>query len=114
MFDKNQLGRDFKWGVTISAFQNEGAAGVDDKGKSIWDTFTEDYENIKNADVIGDASAFYEKYEDDIILTKQLGFNVFRFSIGWSRILPDGIGQINPKGIDFYNKVINCCRNNFV
>ncbi|MBS2213161.1 beta-glucosidase [Carboxylicivirga mesophila] len=112
MMKREQFGANFKWGVTISAFQNEGAASADGKGPSIWDTFTENIEQIKNNDRIGEASQFYTRYEDDIALARQLGLNTFRFSISWSRILPFGIGKINQSGIDYYNRVIDCCLSN--
>jgi len=112
MLKRKDFGDTFKWGVTISAFQNEGAAYTDGKGPSIWDTFTQDTNNIKNGDQIGDASEFYQRYEEDIELTKQLGFEVFRFSISWPRIMPTGTGKINQPGIDFYNRLINCCIKN--
>lgn len=97
------------WGVTTSAFQNEGSAYIDGKGPSIWDTFTSNKNNIKNQDDIGEAAAFYTHYPQDIKLAKQLGLDVFRFSISWSRILPNGTGQVNQPGIDFYNRIIDCC-----
>ncbi len=109
MLKRKQFGEDFKWGVTISAFQNEGAAHADNKGPSIWDTFTADREKIKNGDQIGEAASFYKNYKEDIALTKELGFDTFRFSISWPRLLPNGVGEINHKGIEFYNNVINTC-----
>ncbi len=112
MLSKNDFGKKFKWGVTISAFQNEGAANRDGKSSSIWDNFTENGSNVKNNDIPGETSAFYEKYEDDIQKTAFLGFKQFRFSIAWTRVIPDGIGTVNPKGIEFYNKVIDKCLEN--
>lgn len=109
MLSKEDFGKNFKWGVTISAFQNEGAAARDGKGASIWDTFTEQGKNVKNGDVPGETSAFYDKYEEDIQLAAFLGFKQFRFSLAWSRIIPDGEGKVNKKGIKFYNKVIDVC-----
>ncbi len=109
MLKRNQFGKDFKWGVTISAFQNEGWANADGKGASIWDTFTNNTSNINNGDEIGNAANFYKQYEQDILLAKQIGLDVFRFSISWSRILPNGTGSINNEGIDYYNRIIDCC-----
>jgi len=109
MLKRKQFGENFKWGVTISAFQNEGAAQSDGKGTSIWDTFTADRRKIKNEDQIGETASFYKKYKEDIALTKKLGFDTFRFSISWPRIYPQGMGELNSHGIDFYNNVINTC-----
>jgi beta-glucosidase len=112
MLKREQFGDDFEWGVTISAFQNEGWSNADGKGPSIWDTFTSNTSNINNADKIGHASNFYKQFEEDIKLASQMGLDVFRFSISWTRILPNGTGTVNAKGIAFYNKVIECCLSN--
>lgn len=109
MLKREEFGNDFQWGVTISAFQNEGWADADGKGQSIWDTFTNASSKVNNGDKIGNAANFYQQYEDDILLAKQIGLDVFRFSISWTRILPNGVGDINPEGIYFYNRVIDCC-----
>ena len=99
----------FTWGTATAAAQIEGAWNIDGRGSSIWDEFNHKKGNIKdqsNGDVSCD---FYNHYASDLNLNKNLGFRAFRFSISWSRILPYGIGQINQKGIDFYNKVIDSC-----
>jgi beta-glucosidase len=109
MLKKKNFGKDFKWGVTISAFQNEGAAFEDGKSASIWDTFTSDIQNINDGNAPGETSGFYHNYQEDIRQTGKLGFGVFRFSLSWPRIIPDGRGRPNPKGIDFYNRAIDAC-----
>jgi beta-glucosidase len=109
MLRKTNFGKDFKWGVTISAFQNEGAAFEDGKSASIWDTFTSDIQNINDGNAPGETSGFYQNYKKDIKQARKLGFGVFRFSISWPRIIPDGKGESNQKGIDFYNRVIDAC-----
>ncbi len=106
---KSDFDNDFEWGVTISAFQNEGYANADGKGPSIWDTFSANTENINNNDEIGEAASFYTKYEEDIALAKSMGFDTFRFSLSWARIIPKGIGKVNKEGIEFYHKVIDTC-----
>src|SRR5687767_1899350 len=106
---KADFGPGFKWGAATAAYQIEGAWDLDGKGPSIWDTFTHKHGKIKgntNGDVACD---FYSRYRDDISLLKQMNMDVFRFSIAWSRISPNGIGEINPKGVDFYNNVIDTC-----
>nr|QZZ63296.1 myrosinase 4 [Contarinia nasturtii] len=100
---------DFLFGAATSAYQVEGGWDSDGKGPSIWDDFVHSYsENIldhQNADVGANS---YEYYLDDIEALKSLNMNFYRFSISWSRILPTGdITQINEKGIEYYNKLIN-------
>ena len=109
MLKKNQFGDDFKWGTTISSFQNEGWPDADGKGPSIWDTFAAERRNIKNNDTIGNASNFYKDYEKDIKTAAGLNLDTFRFSLSWSRIFPEGTGSANQAGVDFYHKVIDCC-----
>ncbi len=107
--NKSDFDNDFEWGVTISAFQNEGYATVNGKGPSIWDTFTSNTDNINNNDQIGEAASFFTKYEEDIALAKSMGFETFRFSLSWSRILPLGVGEPLTEGLEFYHKVIDTC-----
>ena len=106
---KADFGADFKWGTATAAYQIEGAWNIDGKGPSIWDTFTHHPRKIKtheNGDVACD---FYHRYEEDLTLLKSMNMNVSRFSVSWSRIIPNGIGTVNPKGIEFYHKVIDRC-----
>ena len=106
---KVDFGANFKWGVATAAYQIEGAWNIDGKGLSIWDSFTHKKGKIKNNETGDLACDFYNKYSSDIGLVKQMNMDVFRFSLAWSRILPNGIGAINQKGIDFYNRVIDTC-----
>ena len=103
------FGKDFSWGVAIAAAQNEGAPAADGKGTTIWDSFARNSHKIKGAGKLTVACDFYHRYKDDLLLVKALGFSVFRFSISWARILPDGTGKINKEGINFYHKVIDEC-----
>jgi beta-glucosidase len=106
-FTKADFGPNFKWGVATAAYQIEGAYQEDGRGLSIWDTFSHQKKNIKTGEN-GDVSAdFYHRYYDDIALIKAMNMNVNRFSISWSRIMPEGTGAVNQKGIDFYHKVID-------
>ena len=111
MHDFNALafGNDFLWGVAISAAQNEGAYNIDGREPSIWDTFCRRSGKIKQGDKPYRSVDFYQRYKEDLLLVKALGFKVFRFSISWSRVLPDGTGHVNKEGIAFYNKVIDEC-----
>ncbi|KAL5762793.1 hypothetical protein ACOSP7_019057 [Xanthoceras sorbifolium] len=100
----------FLFGVGSSAYQYEGAAHIDGRKPSIWDTFAIDQpERIldhSNGDV---PNNFYHRYKEDIALMKEIGLDSFRFSISWSRILPQGkiSGRVNQQGVDFYNNLIN-------
>ncbi len=106
---KSDFGTDFLWGVATAAYQIEGAWDVDGKGPNIWDTFSHKKKNIKTGENGDVACDFYHNYETDIELVKSLNMDVFRFSVAWSRVLPEGTGQVNQKGIDFYHKVIDKC-----
>ncbi|MBE6828832.1 glycoside hydrolase family 1 protein [Caproiciproducens sp. R1] len=99
----------FLWGSATAAYQCEGAWNEDGKGLNEWDVFNHESPlNIHNED--GDvASDFYHRYKEDIDLMADGNQNTYRFSISWARIIPQGSGAINPKGIEFYNKVINYC-----
>ncbi|MGN1399894.1 MAG: glycoside hydrolase family 1 protein [Bacillus sp. (in: firmicutes)] len=98
----------FWWGSAASATQTEGAADVDGKGKNIWDHWYETQPN-RFFDGVGPSqtSQFYYKYKEDIALMKKIGHNTFRFSISWSRMFPEGTGEVNPKAVEFYDNVIN-------
>jgi len=109
LFTKNDFGEDFKWGVSTAAYQIEGAHNIDGKGLSIWDTFSQKKKKIFNNHNGNTACDFYTHYADDIALLYKLNIPNYRFSVSWSRILPHGIGAVNVKGIDFYNRVIDFC-----
>ncbi len=108
-FVKTDFGSNFKWGVAAAAYQTEGAWNLDGKSESNWDYFSRipgKIERGENADIAAD---FYHKYAEDIDLIKEMNFNVFRFSLSWPRILPNGTGEVNQKGLDFYHRVIDKC-----
>lgn len=111
---KTLFGEDFIWGVSTAAVQTEGACDVDGKGESIWDTFTTKKGKILNGHHHRTATDFYNRYQTDIDLIKQLNIPNFRFSIAWSRILPNGTGEVNQEGIAFYRRVIQYCLDNGV
>ena len=95
--------KDFLWGASTSAYQVEGAYDEDGKGLSTQETapIPEGPTDFKVA------SDHYHRYKEDIALMAEMGFKEYRFSIAWPRIIPDGDGEINPKGIEFYNNLIN-------
>ncbi|PKQ45945.1 GH1 family beta-glucosidase [Confluentibacter flavum] len=103
------FGKDFVFGVSTAAYQIEGAHSVHDKGASIWDQFTSKKGNTFNNHHGQIACDFYNKFEEDILLMKSMNIKNFRFSLAWSRIIPNGIGDISQAGIDYYNKVIDFC-----
>lgn len=103
---------DFVWGSATSAYQIEGAVDEDGRGLSIWDTFSHQPGTImdgSNGDVACD---HYHRMESDVQLMKELGIKAYRFSIAWPRILPNGTGDVNAKGIDFYNRLIDALLEN--
>ena len=98
----------FWWGTATSGPQSEGAADIDGRKMSIWDYWYKE-EPERFFDNVGpqDTSAFYANYKEDIKLLKETGHNSFRTSIQWSRLIPDGVGEVNQKAVDFYNNVID-------
>ena len=98
---------DFVWGTATSSYQIEGAHDKDGKGPSIWDAFCSIPGKIKNGNTGEVAIDHYHKIKEDVALIKSLGFNAYRFSISWPRIMPQGRGKVNEAGIDFYNTLID-------
>ncbi len=98
---------DFMWGASSSAFQIEGAAREDGKGVSIWDVYMHTPGRAPSG-VTGDVACdHYHRYKEDVQLMAELGINAYRFSIAWTRILPEGTGAVNEKGIAFYSDLID-------
>ena len=97
----------FYWGTATSAYQIEGAWNEDGKGESIWDRFAHTPGKIKNNDTGNIANDHYHRYKDDVALMKNFGANAYRVSISWPRIFPKGMGTPNPKGLDFYNRLVD-------
>lgn len=106
--------KDFVWGAATAAYQIEGAAYEDGRGESVWDVHCHDTrknpegkQNILDGET-GDVSCdFYHHYEEDIQRMKNMGLKAFRFSISWSRVLPDGTGRVNEKGLQFYSDLVD-------
>ncbi len=95
----------FLWGASTSAYQVEGANLEDGKGPSCQDV-KKVPEGTSDLSVCAD---HYHRYKEDIALMAEMGFKAYRFSIAWTRILPEGTGEVNPKGIEFYNNLIDEC-----
>ena len=107
--NRKDFGEEFYWGVSNAAYQIEGANKTDGKGLSIWDVFTQKKNKIFQGQNGNIACDYYNKFTEDIFLIYQLKIPNYRFSISWTRIFPNGINNINYKGIDFYNRVIDLC-----
>jgi beta-glucosidase len=97
----------FLWGSATASYQVEGAVKEDGRGPSIWDTFSHTQGKTFNGDTGDVADDFFHLYRNDIALMKELGLAAFRFSISWSRVFPTGTGAPNPKGLDFYNRLVD-------
>ncbi|XP_062194329.1 beta-glucosidase 31-like [Phragmites australis] len=96
----------FVFGVGSSAYQVEGAVAEDGRKPSIWDTFTHEGYSIDKA--TGDVTADqYHNYKEDVKLLHELGVDAYRMSIAWPRLIPDGRGAVNPKGLEYYNNLID-------
>ena len=107
MSDKIRFPKEFIFGASTSAYQIEGAWNEDGKGESIWDRFVRKKGKIKNGDTGDIACDHYHRYKDDIKIMKEIGLEAYRFSINWPRIFPRGWGDINEKGIGFYDRLVD-------
>jgi beta-glucosidase len=102
-----QFPKNFKWGSASASYQFEGAAHEDGRGLSIWEMLHQKpntYWSNQNGDV---ASDFYHRYKEDIAMMKQMGLQMFRMSIAWPRVLPEGTGKVNAPGLDFYDRLVD-------
>ncbi|MFC3652725.1 GH1 family beta-glucosidase [Dyella humi] len=97
----------FVWGAATSAYQIEGSPLADGAGPSIWQRFAHTPGMMANDDHGDIACDHYRRYKDDVQLMRALGLQGYRFSIAWARVLPDGTGRVNPKGLDFYSRLVD-------
>ncbi|MCB8969023.1 MAG: beta-glucosidase [Ardenticatenaceae bacterium] len=97
----------FIWGTATASYQIEGAWNEDGKGESIWDRFTHTPGHVDDKSSGDMACDHYHRWQDDIALMQSLNLPAYRFSIGWPRILPDGTGAVNAKGLDFYDRLVD-------
>ena len=102
-----QFPRGFLWGCATSAYQIEGAAQDDGRGPSIWDTFSHTPGKTFESATGDTADDSYHRYREDVKLLKDLGAKGYRFSISWSRVFPQGRGQPNEKGLDYYQRLVD-------
>ena len=103
----DKFNEDFLWGSASAAYQIEGASDIDGKGLSIWDEYVKipgtTYKNTTGKIAVD----HYNRFKEDVMLMKEMGLKAYRFSISWARIFPNGKGEINEKGLEFYNNLIN-------
>ena len=99
--------KDFIWGAATAAAQIEGAAAVDGKGESVWDVFARQPGKIFGGHTPETACDFYHRWRDDVALMKAAGLPAFRLSISWPRVMPEGTGHVNVKGLAFYDELID-------
>ena len=106
-FTPARFPKGFVWGAATSSYQIEGAVNEDGRGPSIWDTFSHTAGKIADHSNGDRANEHYHRYKEDVQLIKALGVKAYRFSIAWPRVFPEGSGAPNPKGLDFYNRLID-------
>lgn len=97
----------FLWGCSTAAYQVEGAYNADGKGPSFWDRFVRIPGKVHNGDTGDVACDHYHRYKEDVQHMKNMGLNTYRFSISWSRVMPEGTGRVNEKGLDFYSRLVD-------
>ena len=99
--------KDFVWGAATSAYQIEGAVNTGGKGRHIWDIYTDEPGHVFEGHTGKTACDHYHRFREDVKLMKEIGLKGYRFSVDWSRVLPDGFGCVNEEGIAFYNSLID-------
>ncbi len=104
---RREFPRGFLWGTATASYQVEGAVKEDGRGPSVWDTFSHTPGKVVN-DANGDvADDHYHRFKEDVQLMKSLGVKAYRFSVSWPRVFPQGNGAPNPKGLDFYQRLVD-------
>lgn len=98
---------DFLWGAATSAYQIEGAPTADGAGPSNWHHFAHTPGNITDGSTGDVACDHYHRYREDVEIMRRLELDAYRFSLAWSRIVPDGRGEVNRGGLDFYNRLVD-------
>jgi beta-glucosidase len=103
----SQFPPDFVWGAASASYQVEGGVDEGGRGESIWDRFCATPGKVRNGDSGAIACDFFHRHRDDIALMKELGIDAFRLSIAWPRIVPQGRGEVNREGLDFYDRLVD-------
>jgi beta-glucosidase len=109
--DVTRFPPEFLWGAATSAYQSEGAVQADGRGASIWDTYCRAPGAIEGGDTGDIAAGHYERWQEDVALMTAMRLGAYRFSTGWSRVIPDGIGMVNEAGLDFYDRLVDALLN---
>jgi len=97
----------FVWGTATAAYQVEGAAYEDGKGLNVWDIFCKEEGHIFEGHTGDVACDEYHRYKEDVMLMKQMGIQAYRFSVSWARVMPDGTGAVNEKGLAYYDRLVD-------
>jgi len=105
--DELRFPEGFSWGLATSAYQIEGAVDQDGRGESIWDGFCRMPGRIASGATGDVACDHYRRADADVALLAELGAGAYRFSTSWSRVMPDGRGPANSRGIDFYDRLVD-------
>lgn len=105
MVSRSDFPEDFVWGASTASYQIEGAYAEGGRGLSIWDAFSAEPGRVKNGDTGNVACDHYHRYAEDVALMKAANFRAYRFSVSWSRVLPEGRGNPNEAGLDFYDRL---------
>src|SRR5258705_4706173 len=100
----------FTWGAATSAYQIEGATTEDGRGDSVWDAFCREPGRVRDSHTGEPAADHYHRYPSDLDLMHGLGLHSYRFSIAWPRVMPDGSGKVNQRGLDFYRRLVDGLR----
>ncbi|HEX6765849.1 MAG TPA: family 1 glycosylhydrolase, partial [Polyangiaceae bacterium] len=104
---RNALGADFRLGVATSSYQIEGAVAEDGRGASIWDRFSHAPGHTKHGHTGDVACDHYHRMPDDVALLGWMGVDAYRFSIAWPRVIPNGVGAVSERGLDFYERLVD-------
>ena len=102
-----QFSNDFLWGAASASYQIEGAYLEDGKGENIWDAYCQESGHVAHGENGNVACDHYHRFREDVKMMQKMGIKNYRFSISWTRILPDGTGAVNQKGIQFYSDLVD-------
>ena len=107
MIERSQFPKKFVWGAATSSYQIEGSTQIDGRGQSIWDTFAATPGKTRNGENGDPGCDHYNRWESDLDLIKDMGLEAYRFSVAWPRVIPNGRGQVNEKGMAFYERLVD-------
>lgn len=105
--ESGQFPSGFLWGAATAAYQVEGGWNEDGRGPSIWDVYSHTPGRVLNGDTGDVACDHYHRWREDIAIMRELGLNGYRLSVSWTRILPEGTGRVEQRGLDFYSRLVN-------